>query len=35
MSALLDHRGLTSQELSRIRSMLAKARADQTASEGD
>jgi predicted transcriptional regulator len=30
MSALLDHRGLTSQELSRIRSMLAKARADQT-----
>jgi BlaI family transcriptional regulator, penicillinase repressor len=35
LSALLDHRGLTSQELSRIRSMLAKAKADQTANEGD
>ena len=34
MSALLDHRGLSTGELSRIRSMLEKVKADQPSEKG-
>lgn len=34
LSALLDHRGLTAAELSRIRSLLEKAKANQTPNKG-
>jgi hypothetical protein len=35
LTALLDHRGVTADELARIRAMLDKAKASQTTKKGD